>query len=150
MIHTILFACETPLSLKDFRAQLLAADQTAEARTVSYSGLYVNQPLVSNSQGASSIATSSGLLPTPFMSLSQAALFGATTDAHVSSSGSRSYTFNNSGRGHCHGGRNASFHGGRNASSFHGGKKSIQKSVYILSVFLLRLLSPIFVARFWI
>ncbi|CAL2254172.1 unnamed protein product [Prunus armeniaca] len=72
IIKTILIARDTPISLKDFRAQLLAAEQTAEARLTSHSALFV--PHTSSGygvqgahSGSSSVSLSSGqgLLPTP-------------------------------------------------------------------------------------
>ena len=41
MIKTVLIARDSPISLKDFRAQLLAAEQTAEARLVPHSVVFV-------------------------------------------------------------------------------------------------------------
>ncbi|BBH03567.1 hypothetical protein Prudu_014481 [Prunus dulcis] len=41
MIKTVLIARDSPISLKDFRAQLLAAEQTAEARLVPHSAMFV-------------------------------------------------------------------------------------------------------------
>ncbi|CAL9002983.1 unnamed protein product, partial [Prunus brigantina] len=63
IIKTILIARDSPITLKDFRAQLLAAEQTAEARIVHHSGLYAANS--SSSVQSSFVASGQGLLPTP-------------------------------------------------------------------------------------
>ncbi|CAL2255540.1 unnamed protein product [Prunus armeniaca] len=67
MIKTVLIARDTPISLKDFRAQLLAAEQIAEARLVPYSAMFVTPSSSSyasvNAMGLSN--SGMGLLPTP-------------------------------------------------------------------------------------
>lgn len=40
MIKTISITCDTPISFKDFRAQLLAVEQTAEAQFTFYSAMF--------------------------------------------------------------------------------------------------------------
>ncbi|BBH08832.1 hypothetical protein Prudu_021148 [Prunus dulcis] len=60
MIKTVLIARDSPISLKDFRAQLLAAEQTAEARLVPHSAMFVTP-----SNAMSSSNSGMGLLPTP-------------------------------------------------------------------------------------
>ncbi|KAL6269518.1 hypothetical protein ACE6H2_026429 [Prunus campanulata] len=63
IIKTVLIARDTSLSLKDFRAQLLVAEQTAEARVVTHSAMFTSQSVPrSASYGPSS---GQGLLPTP-------------------------------------------------------------------------------------
>ncbi|BBH09514.1 hypothetical protein Prudu_022027 [Prunus dulcis] len=64
---TVLIARDSPITLKDFRAQLLAAEQTAETRIVHHSGLYAANS--SSSAQPSSVASGQGLLPTPSHSL---------------------------------------------------------------------------------
>ncbi|CAL2235003.1 unnamed protein product [Prunus armeniaca] len=63
IIKTVLIAYDSPITLKDFRTQLLAAEQTAEARIVHHSGLYAANS--SSSVQPSSVASGQGLLPTP-------------------------------------------------------------------------------------
>ncbi|CAL9022249.1 unnamed protein product [Prunus brigantina] len=67
MIKTVLIARDSPISLKDFRAQLLAAEQTAEARLVPHSAMFVTPSSSSyasmNAMGPSN--SGMGLLPTP-------------------------------------------------------------------------------------
>ncbi|BBH01691.1 hypothetical protein Prudu_012041, partial [Prunus dulcis] len=65
IIKTVLIARDSPITLKDFRAQLLAAEQTAELRIVHHSGLYAANS--SASAQPSSVASGQGLLPTPFI-----------------------------------------------------------------------------------
>ncbi|XP_020424449.1 uncharacterized protein LOC109950310 [Prunus persica] len=62
IIKTVLIARDSSITLNDFRAQLLAAEQTAEARIVHHSGLYV----ANSSSGVqpSVVASGQGLLPT--------------------------------------------------------------------------------------
>ncbi|CAL8176000.1 unnamed protein product [Prunus armeniaca] len=69
IIKTVLIARDTSLSLRDFRAQLLVAEQTAEARVVTHSAMFTSQS-APNSQfvpRSASYGPSSGqgLLPTP-------------------------------------------------------------------------------------
>ncbi|CAL2245419.1 unnamed protein product [Prunus armeniaca] len=69
IIKTVLIARDTSLSLRDFRAQLLVAEQTAEARVVTHSAMFTSQS-APNSQSvprSASYGPSSGqgLLPTP-------------------------------------------------------------------------------------
>ncbi|KAI5327629.1 hypothetical protein L3X38_027025 [Prunus dulcis] len=66
IIKTVLIARDSPITLKDFRAQLLAAEKTAELRIVHHSGLYA----ANSSAGTqpSSVASGQGLLPTPLHS----------------------------------------------------------------------------------
>ncbi|CAL2254885.1 unnamed protein product [Prunus armeniaca] len=88
IIKTVLIARDSPITLKAFHAQLLAAKQTAEARIVHHSGLYAANS--SSSVQPSSVASSQGLLPTPSHPL-----------PHVHSSHGFS-----SGRGRFNGGQN--------------------------------------------
>ncbi|KAI5321825.1 hypothetical protein L3X38_030897 [Prunus dulcis] len=67
IIKTVLTARDSPITLKDFHAQLLAAEQTAETRIVHHSGLYAANS--SSSAQPSSVASGQGLLPTPSYSL---------------------------------------------------------------------------------
>ncbi|BBH05343.1 hypothetical protein Prudu_016706 [Prunus dulcis] len=67
IIKTVLTARDSPITLKDFHAQLLAAEQTAETRIVHHSGLYAANS--SSSAQPSSVASGQGLLPTPSHSL---------------------------------------------------------------------------------
>ncbi|BFG17195.1 hypothetical protein CerSpe_034690 [Prunus speciosa] len=63
IIKTVLIAQDTSLSLKDFRAQLLVAEQTAEARVVTHSAMFTSQSVPrSAGYGPSS---GQGLLLTP-------------------------------------------------------------------------------------
>ncbi|CAL8996515.1 unnamed protein product, partial [Prunus brigantina] len=75
MIKTVLIARDTPISFKDFRAQLLAAEQTAEARIVTHSAMFTPHS-ISNASNApasvgygnassSSVHSGQGLLATP-------------------------------------------------------------------------------------
>ncbi|CAL8153025.1 unnamed protein product [Prunus armeniaca] len=67
MIKTVLIARDSPISLKEFRAQLLAAEQTTEARLVPHFGIFVN-PLSSSYASVKAMGSSNsgmGLLPTP-------------------------------------------------------------------------------------
>ncbi|CAL9016186.1 unnamed protein product [Prunus brigantina] len=66
MIKTVLMARDSPISLKDFRAQLLAAEQTAEARLVPHSAMFVNQSPSSYAsvKAMGSSNSGMGLLPT--------------------------------------------------------------------------------------
>ncbi|CAL2246117.1 unnamed protein product [Prunus armeniaca] len=63
IIKTVLIARDSPITLKDFCAQLLAAEQTTEARIVHHSGLYAANS--SFSVQPSFVASGQGLLPTP-------------------------------------------------------------------------------------
>lgn len=68
MIKIVLVARDSSISLKDFIAQLLAAEQTAEARILTHSALFTSH-YPSSSTGfayvSSSMPNSTGLLPTP-------------------------------------------------------------------------------------
>ncbi|KAI5333020.1 hypothetical protein L3X38_023150 [Prunus dulcis] len=63
IIKTVLIARDSPITLKDFRTQLLAAEQTAETRIVHNSDLYAANS--SSSAQPWSVASGQGLLPTP-------------------------------------------------------------------------------------
>ncbi|KAI5332328.1 hypothetical protein L3X38_022457 [Prunus dulcis] len=63
IIKTVLIARDSPITLKDFRAQL----QPPETRIVHHSGLYAANS--SSSAPPSSVASGQGLLPTPSHSL---------------------------------------------------------------------------------
>ncbi|CAL9003688.1 unnamed protein product [Prunus brigantina] len=71
MIWTVLVARDTSLSFKDFRNQLLAAEQAAEARVLSSHAPMVGMLSHSSSSGSSHAFSGSGhgagLLPTPSM-----------------------------------------------------------------------------------
>ncbi|CAL2255962.1 unnamed protein product [Prunus armeniaca] len=67
MIKTVLIARDSPISLKDFRAQLLVTEQTTEARLVPHFGMFVN-PSSSSYASVKAMGSSNsgmGLLPTP-------------------------------------------------------------------------------------
>ncbi|XP_016647521.1 PREDICTED: uncharacterized protein LOC107880499 [Prunus mume] len=114
IIKTILIARDTPISLKDFRAQLLAAEQTAEARLTSHSALFV--PHTSSGygvqgahSGSSSVSLSSGqgLLPTP-PSHDRVLTGNASSRPPSLSFGPRPISHTGFGRGKFNGGRNFS------------------------------------------
>ncbi|XP_016650428.1 PREDICTED: uncharacterized protein LOC107881340 [Prunus mume] len=71
MIRTVLVARDTSLSFKDFRNQLLAAEQATEARVLSSHAPMVGMLSHSSSSGSSHAFSGSGhgdgLLPTPLM-----------------------------------------------------------------------------------
>ncbi|CAL2230550.1 unnamed protein product [Prunus armeniaca] len=73
MIRTVLVASDTSLSFKNFRNQLLAAEQAAEARVLSSHAPMVGMLSHSSSSGSSHAFSGSGhgdgLLPTPPMPL---------------------------------------------------------------------------------
>ncbi|BBH06251.1 hypothetical protein Prudu_017841 [Prunus dulcis] len=73
IIKTVLIARDTPLSLKDFRAQLLAAEQTAEARIVHHTALYA---INSSCAQGSSVSSGQGILRTPSQPLPHVQSFG--------------------------------------------------------------------------
>ncbi|CAL8090150.1 unnamed protein product [Prunus armeniaca] len=68
MIKTVLIARDTPISFKDFRAQLLAAEQTAEAKIITHFAMFTphsisnasNAPASMGYDGASSYFVHSG------------------------------------------------------------------------------------------
>ncbi|KAI5319029.1 hypothetical protein L3X38_038737 [Prunus dulcis] len=66
IIKTLLIARDSPITLKEFRAQLLAAEQTAELHIVHHYGLYAANS--SASAQPSSVVSGQGLLPTPLHS----------------------------------------------------------------------------------
>ncbi|BFG38711.1 hypothetical protein CerSpe_249850 [Prunus speciosa] len=133
IIKTVLIARDSLITLKDFRAQLLAAEQTAEARVMTHTALYTAN--ASSGHSASSFASGSGLSPTPssfpvaFMgSYDRSVMNSSPPLPHVNSfggfhsshdSGSRSSSMANSGPGRFHGAlpSNSQF---RSSSSFRG------------------------------
>lgn len=69
IIKNVLIARDTSISLKDFRAQLLVAEQTAEARVVTHSAMFTSQSAPNSHFGPRSAgygpSSGQGLLPTP-------------------------------------------------------------------------------------
>lgn len=113
IIKTILIARDTPISLKDFRAQLLAAEQTAEARLTSHSALFVPHTsfgygVQGAHSGSSSVSMSSGqgLLPTPTSHVGYSG--NASSRPPSLSFGPRPISHTGFGRGKFNGGRNFS------------------------------------------
>ncbi|CAL9014239.1 unnamed protein product [Prunus brigantina] len=127
IIKTVLIARDTPLSLKDFRAQLLAAEQTAEARIVHHTALYATNS--SCAQG-SSVSSGQGILRTPSQPLPHVQSFGGQQSSFSRASGSRGFSAQTSGRGRFNGGRHVSsqFRGG-STSGFPGGSNSYRSHV---------------------
>ncbi|CAL9013250.1 unnamed protein product, partial [Prunus brigantina] len=90
MIKTVLIARDSSISLKDFRAQLLAAEQTAEARILTHFAMLTSH---NPTYGYNSVAShnNTGLLPTP--SGSTVAFYAS--NAHNRYTGSRGVSGSN-------------------------------------------------------
>ncbi|CAL9013560.1 unnamed protein product [Prunus brigantina] len=97
IIKTVLIARDTSISLKDFRAQLLVAEQTAEARGVTHSAMYISQSAPNSHFGPRSAgygpSSGQGLLPTPVQGS------GGYAGSNTRFSGPRPNFNGNSGRG---------------------------------------------------
>ncbi|CAL2260819.1 unnamed protein product [Prunus armeniaca] len=131
MIKTVLIARDSLISLKDFRAQLLAVEQAAEAQIHTYHALYMSSTFSHGQvlQHSGSSSTGMGLLPTlsvAYMGSHDASGF------HNRVSGSQSFSGN--GRGFSSG-NGRGFASGRGrfsqtrypSSNFHGGFSGAQE-----------------------
>lgn len=108
-----MIARDTPISLKYFRAQLLATEQTAEAWITSHSAMFVPHTssgygLQGAQSGSSSVSTSSGqgLLPTPASHVGYSC--NASSRPPSLAFGPRPISNTGFGRGKFNGGRNFS------------------------------------------